>query len=278
VSRVIDAHVHIWRRSRAKYAWMGADDLAPIRRDHTLSEALEEVSRFGVDEVILVQAADEIADTVNMLEESAGNPRVAGIVGWLPLDEPAVAKRSLESMVGSSRLVGVRSLIHDRTDTDWIVSQQVADGLALLEDTGLAFDFVTATPSALVHVPTLARRHPNLRIVIDHLGKPSPDSSLGEWRALLATAAKSPNVYAKVSGLVPVDGVRYREIVAAAAAAFGFDRLMYGGDWPMVDLVGGYAAWWAALTPTLASIGGVDRARLLGGTAEEFYQLPVRKV
>lgn len=277
MSRVIDAHVHIWRRSRAKYAWMRADHPASIRRDHTLSEALEEVSRFGVDEVILVQAADEIADTVNMLEESAGNPRVAGIVGWLPLDEPAVAKRSLESMVGSSRLVGVRSLIHDRTDTDWIVSQQVADGLALLEDTGLAFDFVTATPSALVHVPTLARRHPKLRVVIDHLGKP-PVDSLEEWRELLAVAAQFPNVYAKVSGLVPVDGTRYRELVHAAAAVFGFDRLMYGGDWPMVDLVGGYTAWWAALAPALASIDEVDRARVLGGTAEEFYQLPVRKV
>lgn len=129
MSRIIDAHVHIRRRSRAKYAWMGSEHLAPIRRDYTPSEALDEVSRFGIHDVILVQAADEIADTVNMLEESAGNLHVAGVVGWLPLDEPAVAKRSLDSIVGSGRFVGARSLIHDRTDPDWIVGDQVAPDL-----------------------------------------------------------------------------------------------------------------------------------------------------
>jgi L-fuconolactonase len=170
-------------------------------------------------------------------------------------------------------------------DRDWIVRPQQDASLAYLAEHRIPFDYVTADPSALRHVPTICERHPDLPVVIDHLGKPPVSGSpeqLRSWRDLLARAAESPSVYAKVSGLYPSGDASawstedLRTIVDAALDIFGTDRLMLGSDWPLAILAGGYRRVWGELARIVGELPAVERDAVLGGTAAAFYGLVTR--
>ncbi|WP_374009133.1 amidohydrolase [Leifsonia sp. LS-T14] len=279
---LIDAHLHIWDRRRAAYSWL-RPDLAPIDRDMRFEEILPALDRFGVDGVVLVQSADEVGDTANMLDVAETEPRVVGVVGWLPLEDPDDVARRLPAFRADARIVGVRNLIHDRPDADWVHRPDFNSSLSLLDDAGLPFDFVTSGPAALASLIEVADRHPGLRIVLDHLGKPpigSGDSAIDEWAALLHEAADRPNVYAKVSGLYASTGApgswtpsQVIDVCQVALQEFGAERLMFGGDWPISVLAGGYDRIIAAVRDAVALWPDPDRERFFGGTAIEFYGL-----
>jgi L-fuconolactonase len=177
--------------------------------------------------------------------------------------------------------VGVRTLIHDQPDPDYLLRPAVLDSLAVLEERGMPFDVVAVLPRHLEIVSLLAERFPALTLVVDHLGHPPIGSDDGGgWSALIARAAQHPRVVAKVSGLYgTVDGAgavtteSIRPAVERALEVFGPRRLLYGGDWPVSVLAGGYRATWAALRPLLDELSADDRDRVLGRTAADVYQL-----
>jgi L-fuconolactonase len=145
----------------------------------------------------------------------------------------------------------------------------------------LTFDYVGLLPRHLEHVPVIAQRVPELRIVIDHLGKPPITAREFEpWSSLLARAARMPNVFAKLSGLDTGDGDNWTAADIAyidrALELFGPERLMFGSDWPVVALRGGYGKVWCETNRALARLSRDERDRILGGTAVAFYRLPVR--
>jgi L-fuconolactonase len=269
----IDAHLHVWNRARADYPWLADPEVAPIAGDHGLDEVLPSLRDSGIGRVVLVQAADNDDDTDNMLVEADAHPEVVGVVAWLPLDEPDRAAERLGALRRDRRVVGVRSLIHDRADPRWILGPEPDAGLGVLEAAGVPYDYVTASPATLEHLPVIGERHPELRIVLDHLGKPPVGDDLSEWTRLLAAAAQNPLLSAKVSGLDPARPQALRPVLDTALELFGPDRLLYGGDWPVSDLVGGYGAWWAAIRPLLDELGETARSAILSGTAERVYRI-----
>lgn len=277
--RIIDSHLHVWDRARAEYAWLGPH-LEVIDRSIHFEEIEPTLDGEGVDGVVLVQSADQQGDTDNLLELAAREPRVLGVVAWVPLEDPAEAERRLPALQANPRVVGIRNLVHDRPDPDWVLRPDFDAGLGLLEDAGLTFDFVTADPAALPRLVTVAERHPRLRIVLDHLGKPplgGAAAELGAWETSLGDVAALPNVFAKVSGLYPTEGTldqsQLEHVIGAARDAFGTDRLMYGGDWPMSLLQGGYGNVLAGIRNAVADWDTPDQAALWAGTAERFYRL-----
>ena len=153
----------------------------------------------------------------------------------------------------------------------------------MLEALGVSFDYVTADPAALVHLPVISERHPELRIVIDHLGKPpigADDDARRDWRRLLADAAGNPLVFAKVSGLYPARGPLHegtpeliRPFVEDALEVFGVDGLMFGSDWPVSELAGGYDKVWNELARVFDGLAPAERSAVLGGTAASYYRL-----
>jgi L-fuconolactonase len=203
------------------------------------------------------------------------------VVGYVPLERPAVAAERLADLQARDRFVGIRNLIHDQPDPDWLVRPDVAEGLALLEQANVPFDLVAVLPRHLEHVDYLSRRFPALPIVIDHLAKPPIKSpSAGAWESLMRRAAAHPQVYAKVSGLYPASGPwadhtvdDLRRWVDVALEAFGPDRLMVGSDWPVSVLAGGYDRVWSELVELVRSYGDDVSYRMLGGTAVAFYGL-----
>ena len=285
---IIDAHQHVWDLGRVAYPWLGPQH-GPVFRTVTQDEVLPELRACGVDGVVLVQAADDAADTALMLDTAAAHPSVVAVVAYVPLEDPTATAAALPALVANPLVVGIRNLIHDRPDPDFLVRPEVRESLGLLAAAGLAFDVVSVLPRHLEHVPVLATEHPGLRLVVDHLSAPpigsadpepcSPEAALSTWRTLLARAAELPNVYAKVSGLYPAtDRTAWstealRPVVAHAVEVFGPHRLMYGGDWPVSVLAGGYTAVWEGLHPLVDELGPDAAEAVLGGTAVRVYRI-----
>lgn len=280
---IIDSHLHVWDRSRAEYAWLGPD-LPEVDRDIFLEEVKPSLERAGVTGVVLVQSADESGDTDNMLEVAA-DPIVLGVVGWVPLENPHEVEQRLPVLMQNPTIVGVRNLIHDRSDPNWVLRPDFDAGLGLLEDSGLPFDFVTSSPDAVSRLLHIADRHPQLKIVLDHLGKPplsGTSTGLAAWAALMREAAARPNIYAKASGLYASEGPAggwtvqcVSEATAVALQTFGPRRVMYGGDWPMSTMAGGYDRVFDALKHSVGALREEDQERFFWRNAAEFYGLTI---
>jgi L-fuconolactonase len=275
---VIDSHVHVWDARRAEYPWLA--DLPQLPRVAELAEMGPDLTAAGVDEVVLVQAADNTEDTENMLRTARAIEQVAGVVAWVPLRDASAAD-ALLSRWRDEPVCGVRHLVHRDADPDLLIDPAVDETLDLLTERHLAFDVCAETPHLLALVPELAARHPGLSLVVDHLGKP-PIRGRGwlPWANLLADAAEPPNVVAKLSGLNTAAGpswssADFTPYVEHACSVFGPRRLMYGGDWPFARLAArSYEEVWNGLWGTLTALPETDRRSILGDTARRVYRLP----
>ena len=279
---VIDAHLHLWNTERLRYEWLQRPENAAINRTFGFEDFRSRAAAAGVDRAVLVQADDSAADTEAMFEVAAAHPEIAGVVAWVPLDRPDEAAARLDRLQRRPGFAGIRTLIHDQPDPDWLLRPSVAGGLALLERRGIPFDVISVLPRHLSHVPVLSERHPALRMVLDHLAHPplahaDTRAGPGEWRALITTAASNPLVFAKVSGLYPPDPAwtaeDLRGVVEFAFELFGPDRLMFGSDWPVAELGGGYVKVRTELAKLFEQLSPAGRDAVLGGTATRFYAL-----
>jgi L-fuconolactonase len=276
---LIDTHLHMWDLEACDYSWI-TPAVGVLNRTYAIDEVEAERVAAGVTGAILVQAANSRCDTDLMLAAADAHPHVAGVVGWVDLLAGEAVLEEAEAIAGDPRVVGIRHLIHDEADPDWVVRHDVLDALRVLARVGLAFDVVAVLPRHLEHVPVLAAAIPDLTLVIDHLAKPPIASGdLSTWRAGMAAAAAHPNVFAKVSGLDTAAGSPdwtpddLRPAFEHALEAFGADRLMYGGDWPVTLLGGGYARQHAAFEGLTAPLSDSERAAIRAGTATRAYGL-----
>jgi L-fuconolactonase len=277
---IIDAHHHLWDPAKVEYPWL-TEKLAPIDRRMEFDSLGPLLRANGIDRTVLVQSLDSDADTDYMLAQADAEPAIAAVVGWVPLERAADAAPRLAELQEHPRFRGVRCSINFEPDPDWLLRDDVAEGLALLEREGVPLDVVSVRRRHLEIVPILAGRYPALPLVLDHLSKPpiKKDADWIEgWRANLARAAECPTVFAKVSGLFPARGAMdewtvddVRPFFEFALETFGADRLMWGSDWPIADLAGGYQRVWDALSTLFAELSPTERSALLGGTAARFY-------
>ncbi len=275
----VDAHQHFWNLELVEYPWL-TSDLAPIQRTFEPAELEPQRGAAGIDSTVLVQAANSYADTDYMLRQADRYPWIGAVVGWVPLLEPAEAERALTRYLEHPVFRGVRHLIHDEPDPDWIVQERALEGLQVLADAGISFDFVAVFPNHVKHIPTVAERVPNLTIIIDHLAKPPlRTGTLEPWAIELAAAAQYPNVYAKLSGLNTVvdwDTWAAQDIKPAidiAIELFGPERLMFGSDWPFGTLAGDYAKVWTETKRALSDRSPPELDALFGGTAAAVYRI-----
>jgi len=277
VGPLLDAHLHVWDLDAGDYAWL-TPAAGPLHRSWTPEQAHAELRACGVDGAVLVQAEDSEHDTEALLAVAGASPWVLGVVGWVDLEQPATAARQLDRWQEHRAFCGVRSLVHDDPRDDLLSSPAVRSTLGVLAARGLPFDVPDAWPRHLSHVAELAAAVPELRIVVDHLGKPPFGSDeWPRWRAALATVAEHPSTTAKVSGLQvpgrPFTVAEVRPAWETALELFGPERLAWGSDWPMTVLTGGYAATWAVMEELVAELSPDERASVLGGTARAVYGL-----
>lgn len=278
IPRFVDTHLHMWDLDRCEYSWL-TPETGILHATHHIDEVDAERQAAGVDGAILVQAANSRCDTDLMREAMRRHPWVLGVVGWVDLLRGAGADTEAAELAATGDVVGVRHLIHEEPDPDWVVQPEVIEGLRAVARAGLAYDVVSVQLRHLEHVPKLAAAVPELTLVIDHLSKPPIASGeLGPWAERLRAAAAHPNVYAKVSGLDTAAGSpdwTSDDLLPAfeiALEAFGASRLMYGGDWPVSKLGGGYSRQAHAFGQLLAALSPGEQAAVRAGTALAVYR------
>ena len=275
---VIDAHQHFWELGRFNYDWLNADPLEPIRRTYLPADLKMHLDATGVDQSIFVQTQHNVEENRWVLQFCEDNDFLAGMVGWVDLAS-SDCEAQVEEFNANPYFVGVRHVTHDEPDDDFIIRDDVINGLRVLEKHSVPFDLLFFVKH-LKHAQTLAKALPNLPMVIDHLAKPEiKDGRLDNWEDNFRAAAKFPNVYCKISGMVteadwqnwkPADLKPYVEI---ALEVFGPDRCMYGSDWPVCELAGTYEQVIGAAREVLSSLSETEQAQVFGGTAKKFYGL-----
>lgn len=283
---IVDSHLHVWDLRRCDYPWLGPA-LAPIDRTLTLADIETELDAHAVGGVVLVQSADDPADTAHLLAVADTHPRVLGVVAWAPLDDPTALEAMLPDYLDDPRVVGVRALIHEHP-VEWLDRPAIERSLALLADAGLPLDVPTTGSAGLRPLPGWLERHPGLRLVIDHLGKPPIGGARAkrtDWFSLLGAVAEHPLTVAKVSGLYRAHGAladwtvdEVRPFVEDALALFGPSRLLAGGDWPIAVLAGGYDRTMTALTTLLAPLDPTERDEVLGLAALRAYGVDAGRI
>ncbi|MDR3485718.1 MAG: amidohydrolase family protein [Bradyrhizobium sp.] len=270
----IDAHHHLWTLARGDYGWL-TPDLAPIYRDFQLSDLAPHLSAARIEGTILVQAAPTEAETMFLLDIAEQAEVVRGVVGWTDFDAADGVAR-INAMAAQKLLVGLRPMVQDIPDDDWLLGPGLTPLLTAMARNDLIFDALVK-PRHLPRFLQVAGSHPDLQFVLDHCAKPSlATGDIAIWRRDIARLAEHPNVVCKLSGLAteaapdwrPAD---LRPAVDHVLACFGPQRMLWGSDWPVVNLAGGYAKWLASAESLLADLSPDEKTAVFGGNAARIY-------
>ena len=273
---LIDAHQHFWRLADRNGAWP-PPELAAIYRDFLPADLAGLLERDGVARTVLVQSMPNEDDTHFMLDLARHNAFIGGVVGWVDLKAPDAPAR-IAALAADPLLKGLRPMLQDLEDDDWIADPALAPAAAAMVRHGLGFDALVL-PRHLPALLAFAERHPDLAIVIDHGAKPLiAQGVLEPWRADIARLAALPQVCCKLSGLVTEAGPgwdvdRLRPYVDHLLACFGPQRLIWGSDWPVLNLASDYALWLAASAALLGHLDAPAKHAIFGLNARRFYRI-----
>jgi L-fuconolactonase len=276
---MIDAHQHFWAPARGDYFWMEGPAAAPIRRDVFPKHLEPHLKAAGIGKTVLVQAAATIEETEYMLGIADATDFVAKVVGWIDFENSSHAKQ-LERLAKHKKFAGVRPMIQDIADADWMHRPDVQWGYEAAIDLDLTFDAL-GYPIHLDNFRKLFERYPKMRTVVDHCMKPVIREGVFEpWAAKIEKIARQTPAFCKLSGLATeakpgwtVETLRpYAEHVISV---FGPERVMWGSDWPVLELNGSYASWRQAAEAIVGKTGGSEA--IFGGTAARFYRIGPRQ-
>lgn len=272
----IDAHHHFWRYTPDEYGWID-DTMASIRRDFLPADLAPEISAAGIDAVLSVQARQSLAETEFLLTHAHENPWIAGVVGWVPLVDPAVAT-ILEPLAHNPQLKGIRHVLQAEPDA-YMDRPDFNAGLAQLRAFSLTYDILVyhaQLPSAI----RLVDRHPNQVFVLDHIAKPAIRAGeLRPWARDIAELARRPNVFCKLSGIVTEADYKtwtYDQVLPymeGALEAFTPARLMFGSDWPVCRVAVTYTDWIHTVERFASPLSAAEREALFHTTAARAYRL-----
>jgi L-fuconolactonase len=275
----IDSHHHFWKIARGDYRWLTAESHPKIYRDFAPADLEPMLKERGIERTILVQAAPTRAESEYLLELARKTSFVAGVVGWIDLEERD-ADAMIESLSSDKLLVGVRPMIQDIPDDEWMLLSNLAPAFRAMSRARLRFDALVKPR----HLPVLLRfidRYPDLKVVIDHGAKPDIRSGgMASWATNMRDLARGTAACCKMSGLVTEAGAdwsveRLEPYVEILLETFGSERLMWGSDWPVLNEVGDYASWWSAMDSLTGSLGEEDRKAIFGETAVRFYGISI---
>ena len=276
---VVDSHHHLWRYTDDEFGWI-ADDC--LRRDFSVDDLSRELPAAGVDCTIICEARQCIDETDAQLETAAESEAIAGVIGWLPiaaddfgnlLDEYLAATSAEGSKKGG--LVGLRHVVQDELDDEFILRPDFMRGVRRLRGTGLVYDILVFQRQLATAIKFVDAQANDQQFVLDHVGKPMPGRE-GEWAALVREMAKRDNVACKFSGVVTEVGTGFdsvRRVFDTVLEAFGPNRLMWGSDWPVVTAKMAYCDWKELVDRLVSPLSESERMAILGATAARVYGL-----
>ncbi len=274
---IIDTHHHFWKYSAEEFGWID-DRMRFIRRDFLPADLKSEITKAGVEGVVSVQARQSIEETEWLLTMAKENDFIKGVVGWLPIRDNSF-HQSLEKYANEDALVGLRHVIQDEPDDQFILDKSFNEGMKKITAAGLTYD-ILVFEKHLPYVVDFVKKHPNQKFVIDHIAKPKiGEGILSPWKENIQQLAAFDNVYCKISGMVTeTDFTNWREedlqpYFDAVLEAFSPKRLLFGSDWP-VCLVGiEYENWVKMVKKKIQKLSADEQAYILKQNAIGVYNL-----
>ncbi len=275
---VTDTHMHLWDLDKLDYPWLEGKN-SPISKNFLLPDYRQATEGCNVQKMVFVEcgrAANQYLEEVDWVaDQSVKDPRIQGIVAYFPVEKGEAAVEDMETLVSRSLVKGIRHGFNKElaNDTDFI------KGVQLLPRYNLSFDLNIATP-LMPEAISFIRQCPNTPFILDHLCNPNvKGKEMEDWKKYLQQLASFENTYCKVSGIITKadrDNWKLEDIrpyVLYAIDAFGIDRVVFGGDWPVVLLAGSYKDWLTALQSIVADFSKKDRKKLFSLNAEKVYRL-----
>jgi len=278
---IVDTHLHIWNLKRLRYPWL--DGNALLNRDHLVEEYRKVCGPVQVAKMVFLQCEcdfaqfQEEADWVT--EVAATDPRIRGIVPWAPLEKGDAAEPALAKLASNPLIKGIRRIIQFEADPEFCLKPDFVRGVQLLPRHGLSFD-ICINHTQMANTLKLVRQCPDVQFIVDHIAKPDiKNHVLDPWRQHLREFAALPNVWCKMSGLVteadfekwtPAD---LRPYIDHVVECFGFDRILFGGDWPVASQATDYPRWVNTLDDALKGCSPDELHKLYVRNAEKFYRV-----
>jgi L-fucono-1,5-lactonase len=278
----IDAHQHLWRYDPQDHAWI-TDDMRLLRHDYLPADLERNLLAEGLDGSVAVQASQTVAETEWLLDLTTSEGPIRAVVGWAPLVEPAV-EGVIERLASRATLRGLRHVLQDEADDDYMLRPDFNRGIATLRRFGLVYD-VLIFPRHLQNALRFVDRHPEQPFVLDHAAKPVITARAFDdgWARGIRALAERPHVTCKLSGMVtevrdPAWSPALLEpYVAVLLESFGPHRLMFGSDWPVCLLRTSYDRWVRAVEGLMGGLSDGEAADVWGGTARRVYGLRDRR-
>ncbi|MAI66294.1 MAG: amidohydrolase [Phycisphaerae bacterium] len=275
----VDTHQHFWQLSRGDYRWL-TPDYGTLYQDFLPDNLTQQLSKNGISQTVLVQAAQTEEETQFLLELANKWSFVGGVVGWIDLESPTALTR-LEHFTKNTYFKGIRPWLKDIDDAGWILKDKFTPIFECMSENHLTFDALI-TDIHLSNIQILAERHPNLSIVINHCAKPDLSQKISVfWKSSLVNIGACANVCIKLSGLMTEapKGKVSTEVLKPCfdhiMEVFGPDRILWGSDWPVLTLNGDYESWVSLTNSLLREVSFEDASKILAGNARTFYNLPL---
>lgn len=283
---IIDTHLHIWDIDRLDYPWL--PDAPALNRTFTIADYRNATKNFNIEKMVFLQCEADFSQyrqEVDFVSEVARNeePRIQGIVAWAPLEKGEAAREDLDWLAQNPLVKGVRRIIQFEPDLAFCLQPDFIAGVRLLAEYGMSFD-ICIDWRHYENTITFAQQLPEVPMILDHIGKPDiVGGQLDPWRDQLRRLAALPNVVCKFSSLATeadkenwtIDDLR--PYVDHVIETFGFDRLVFGGDWPVVTLAASYDTALETMQTLLAGASQDDLTKLFHDNAAAFYRLEVAR-
>jgi L-fuconolactonase len=273
----IDAHVHLWRLSRGDNVALKST-MEPIYEDREPQDLKPLIDAAGIGRVVVVQAAETLAESLFTVGLARKFPWIAGVVAWVELASPAI-EEEVGALAWNSIVKGARPVRGDNRSIAWMLDSRLEKGLRTLQDNALSLDILVQNWREIPLATHLAKRWPGLAIVLDHCGKPDIANNVFDpWARHIDDLASLPNVVCKLSGLLncarPGAGAAVVKIYANhVLEAFGPSRVMWASDWPPLDLAADYATWKRISDSMLQRLPSIQRDSVMAETAMRVYRL-----
>ena len=276
---VIDSHHHFWWTARRSHKFPPSFGTS-LARDFTPEDMIPELRRARIDGTVLVQSLNDFDETLEYIELAHQYDFVRGVVGWVPMADPAACARALEQLTPHKKFVGVRHLNNFEPDPNWMQLAGVSESIGLLAKAGLVLEAIPNTPPQLDSFLKVSERYPDMKLNLNHLGRPPlPEKGWEPWASQMARAAQNPNMSVKLSIGGDIANQwkwntdEIRRYVDHVIGLFGAERVMVASNWPVILLSGSFAEVWAGIEDLVAGLSPHELKAVMGGTVEKIYGL-----
>ena len=272
----VDSHQHFWKLSRGDYSWM-TPDMKKLYKDFFPSDLEPLIKEKNISKTIIVQAADTVAETEFTLKLAEDHEFVAGVVGWVDLESPKT-KETIDKLCESKFLKGVRPMIHDIENDEWMLQDNLKENINYLATKNLTFDALVR-PQHLKHLIKFVQKFDFLPIVIDHIAKPKIlNSEIDEWKKDMQALSGYQNVFCKFSGILTEVGENYSKTqiepyVDFILNLFSPNKIMWGSDWPVLTMAENYSNWFDLAMDCCNNFSESEKNMIFANTAKNFYNI-----